>query len=300
LCYHENDIGSEKATKLAGLVSLLVDSRKAGLQLTDTRWREIRKEISPRARSPPAYRESDGQRWNSSNIIDYLKFQVVGREKDRILTDFKTVRGESGVLKDKDLTDIWKKTWERALSEKDQGKPQLFDALVSTKQDVQIAYANWARATSGEKMSYADRIGVALESLQEVQPRSFDHELSYTWKNSEDEWVRLRASCVYKHYHSKFPWYSAGMALCDIKARATGSRRTVVWDVYCSYRVSRKIAKRIEEEESTRGEDSEYEDDDVFLDANEQLLMGLDGTVDDGSGDTDTDASSEEDWVSLA
>ncbi|PGG95234.1 hypothetical protein AJ80_10001 [Polytolypa hystricis UAMH7299] len=300
LCYHENSISSKNAIKLAGLLSLLVDSRKSGLELRADSWKKFRNDFG-RSLPAPAYK-CDNPPANIRDIIDHLKFYVIQKEQDRCLETFHNFRQVSSALPvDSDLTDTWNKIEKRAEAEKEEDKPVLFTALWRIKGDIRRAREEWEVTVSlMDKRSYASKISMATEKLQDVSPPIFDHPLSHTWQNSQDEWNKVRASCVYKLFSSPsspFVWFSAGITLCEIKVKAMGHSRTVAWDVYRTFKLDRKTIKKIESQalKDADGEDDDeetmYKDADVFSDID----------VLDMPGAFETDIGSEdEDWVSLA
>ncbi|PGH16330.1 hypothetical protein AJ79_01872 [Helicocarpus griseus UAMH5409] len=292
-CYHENNISSERAVKLAWLLSQLVDSKKAGVELTEETWIALRKECMPKKLSPPAYKDPQSKVWDSSNIIDHLLFDVIRVESHRMLQRFKKFCDEiPGYAVDSDLGAIWCKTEDRALDEKQNNKSELYNALQDLKAKFWKAKNEWSENLRRDT-PYSRKISMAAQKFQEIQPPCFEHELSVTWRNSEYEWERLRASCAHKICRSDFVWYAAGPVLCEIKAKAQGEYRVVVMDNYRTFRVDRSMAKRVVEQAMRRnaGEESDTEDGDGLFDMDESIFQGLDGIAGDGSSD--------DDWISL-
>jgi RNA dependent RNA polymerase len=86
LVYADGNLCSPHAIKLATLSGYLVDSAKQGDLLTASAWHKIRKQVSPRTRESPAYKDEKRERYKrESNVIDYLKFWQAVPEKERIL-----------------------------------------------------------------------------------------------------------------------------------------------------------------------------------------------------------------------
>ncbi|EEH42619.1 uncharacterized protein PADG_07439 [Paracoccidioides brasiliensis Pb18] len=284
-CYHNNDLGCKGAVMLAWLLSYLVDSKKAGLELPGKAWRRLRAEYMPVKLEQPAYKTFDHEKRNSSNIIDYLLFDVIKAESDRILEDFDRFCEEhSGLPIDPHLVDAWNKAEQRAANEKQGGKLELYDALQGIKRklrNVKEEWDAWKKLT--DNTSYAMKIAEAAQRLQKVQPPSFEHDLSYTWRNSQYEWERFRASCAYKDSRADFVWYAAGPILCEMKARALGGYRMVENQIYSTLKVNRNSAKRAVGRILRRksGEESDCEYDDEDFDADESLFVDLDENIND-------------------
>lgn len=277
---YETSIDSEAAIHLSSLVSFLVDSRKAGLELTQDAWRSILKKVSRDQRQLPAYKSSDSRNWKQSNIIDYLKFKVAEGEKDKVLSDFAKVHKErKDDRKDEDLTRIWNQTLDRSEEEKKCGKPELLNCLKGLRDSIKRTQSEWFKANVSDKITFAASVQAATDSIQNIKPPRSDHHLIITWQNSEYEWDKVRASCLYKHHNGKFPWYSVGETLCGLKAEANSPTRTLTEDIYLAHRLDTKRSKRIEARES--GEEGEeemseeeevFEGEEVFLDADYYYL----------------------------
>ncbi|KAK2756510.1 hypothetical protein FQN54_005403 [Arachnomyces sp. PD_36] len=267
---YDESIDSDSALYLSGLVSHLVDSRKAGFELTEARWRAIRKKVSPNQRRKPAYKSSDARSGKQSSIIDYLKFNVAEVVKEKILEDFAKLNVDKmEYRKDDELTRIWMENLNLAEKEKKDGKPDLLICLKDLRQRIKTVQSDWLKANNSDKTTFATDVQNAAEAIQAIKPRYFGHALVITWQNSAYEWDRLRASCLYKHFGGKFPWYSVGETLCNIKADANLPTRTQIEDIYLASKLDTKRSKRIEarallEEGEGDVEEEVYEDDDVF------------------------------------
>ncbi|EDN02758.1 predicted protein [Histoplasma mississippiense (nom. inval.)] len=281
-CYHENNITSPMAVKLAWLLSYLVDSKKAGLELTDDTWECLRpkysKVITEKQPLVPAYKSlSRGVKplvWNSCNIIDYLLFDVIVAESDQMLVRFDKFCSEHCELPlDHDLLSEWGKVEKRGIQEKNEMNPVLYNALNDIKKRFRDKKINWERQHGlNSEIPYARKILEAAQSLQELTPPTFDHPLSHTWANSTYEWERLRALCAYKDCRSDFVWYAVGPVLCEIKAKAMGQCRIVLPNIHKVLHVNRNVAKRVAEDVMRRnagelsgdegGGEDDYDDDD--------------------------------------
>ncbi|PGH36658.1 hypothetical protein GX50_00520 [[Emmonsia] crescens] len=288
-CYHENSIASPRAVRLAWLLSYLVDSKKGGLELTDDAWESLQpkytKIFTEKQPLLPAYkclsRGSKPPQWNSSNIIDYLLFDVIVAESDQMIIQFDKFCDEHAELPiDPHLVAIWNKVEEQASKEREENKPDLYNALQDLKRRFREKKGEWDESTGlTSKTPYARKIVEAAQKLQEIQPPDFDHPLSYTWKNSPYEWERLRASCAYKVSKLDFVWYAAGPVLCEIKARAMGDVRIVNAEIYNTLQVNRNSAKRVVDrvrrQNAGEGSDDDDDEDDNFCDIDESFFQGL-------------------------
>ncbi|KAK2798086.1 hypothetical protein FQN51_007905 [Onygenales sp. PD_10] len=290
-CYHQNGISSEGAVMISWLLSYLVDSKKAGLELTEAAWHRLRGKYIPRQLQKPAYKEENPQIWNRRNILDFLKFGVIQSERDELLEKFDIFRRENGIRhRDSHLVELWETAMEQARSERRTGNSVLFDALEDLKNRIVNTRNDWNRTKYD---SYATSIAMASQKLEEIQPPHFDHDLSCVWRYCPEEWANLRASCLYAHSHvdAGFVWFAAGMVLARMKVKARGPFRTMECDTYRTMRVSQNAVKRFEAKVS-RGDPGEEDDDDEFLDVDESIFWELEENYDGESTD--------EDWISAA
>ena len=196
LCYAKNAIDSPQALKLADLLGNLVDAPKAGLELTSTRWKELRNELGLNGLHEPAYKataksfDNDSresfiesfiesyppqQRPNMDNIIDYLRFKVIETQCEHIKQDFSRVcKEKGGPTADADLIATWDKVWDEAISEYRAGRPELKDALMEMRDSVKRAHTCWLQeldsTATGSKLPYHEMIDRAAELLEEVKP----------------------------------------------------------------------------------------------------------------------------------
>ncbi|OAX83775.1 hypothetical protein ACJ72_01859 [Emergomyces africanus] len=274
-CYHENNIASKIAVRLAWLLSYLVDSKKAGLELTEEAWEHLKpkytKVFTEKEPFLPAYKSlSRGSRppvWNSFNMVDYLLFDVIVAESEQMIVRFdKFCEEHSGLPIDPDLVAIWDNVEQQAIKEKQENKPDLYNALHNLRKQVREKKAEWDEFNGPtSRTPYARKIVDAAQKLEEIHPPpDFDHPLGHTWRNSSYEWERLRASCAYKDCRSDFVWYATGPALCEIKARAIGHFRMVDGEIHSFMHVSRNAAKKVMDQISwhvaDEGSDPENED----------------------------------------
>jgi hypothetical protein len=281
-------IKAPAAQELAMLLSHLVDSRKAGLQLPDIAWQQYRKQISPRQRSTPAYRDPGAKRGKASNIIDFLKFEVAQEEKEQVLTQYSQLCQAlaGGEIRDQALLRPWKTVWGRAESEKSSdGNRDLYDALIDIEQRATKAKEKWSAFRLGDR-SFASLVQFAANVIEEISPPVFDHPLSTTWCNSEHEWGRLKASVLYKRHwasKSKFVWYAVGESLCQLKTENEPSR--LVRDtIYYTMKVSSKVARRQASAEVDGDVENNEEHESALddFDGESAIIALVDGAYDDG------------------
>ncbi|KAK2811464.1 hypothetical protein FQN50_002087 [Emmonsiellopsis sp. PD_5] len=292
LCYHQNGISSEGAVTISWLLSYLVDSKKAGLELTQAAWNRLRGKYIPRKLQKPAYKEEASPKWNRRNILDYLKFGVIEKEKEQLLEKFDIFRqGNQIRYRDSHLVKTWEAALKQAESERRANKPELYEALQGLKDQIFNTRIDWSRT---EYDSYATSIAMASQKLEEIQPPHFDHRLSYAWRYYPEQWANLRASCLYAHTHidANFVWFAAGMVLARMKVKARGPFRTMECDTYRTMRVSQNAVKRFEAKVSRGDPAEEDDDDDEFLDVDESIFWELDENYEGESTD--------EDWISAA
>jgi hypothetical protein len=251
--YDEGNLSHDGAKKLATLSSYLVDSSKQGYFLSNQDWQKIRKEISSLPRKTPAYKEKeDTPVPKESNIIDFLKFRIAASEKDKTLAEFhrKWPRKNSRVS-DPMLTSLWRTTKQRA-------SPDLAKVLARLQEDIKAIGDEWLKGLPRDFKFKNDGFNRMVAPLHQkfsiIQPLNGDHELSPRWIAEMGEaschWHLLRASCL----HDMFPgrrmcWSLAGQDLCRIKVNATGPSRTVLLEIYKTYRPDKKRIKAIVEQD---------------------------------------------------
>ena len=245
---YEESINSPKAKELACLLSHLVDSRKAGVHLSEQAWQEFRKKISPKQRALPAYRLGSTRKPKITNIVDYLKFEVAKSELTRILTGLNDAFPEHEIQQqlDEDLLYPWKAA-NKAVEESSTHKTKLQAALDEIKTSIGKLYEQWNRAneaTSGEGFSPLAR--QAVESASAIPPpEEGRHPLIHTWQNSRDEWLRVLASYAYQRYpRTGFILHAFGETLCQIKASCSASR-LVTNEIIACYRVNQKMVSHL-------------------------------------------------------
>lgn len=270
IAYHES-LDCPQAKELACLLSHLVDGRKGGVHLSEQAWQTFRKKISPRGRPPPAYRDSE-KKPNLNNIIDYLKFQVVSRERYKILEELETSfpESQSSDEVDDDLVRPWLEAREAAKVDRGSGG-DLSLVLEQVLKAIEKLHKDWITMKSNE-MPYTLRIRQTTENARALSPPEVgSHPLAHTWRNSPYEWRCLLASCAYRrHRNSFFPFHAFGDALCQLKA-STAPSRTVTNEVVACLRVNQKMASRLVAGEllghNAEVEDSQYEGEDAILEA---------------------------------
>jgi hypothetical protein len=245
---YEESINSPKAKEVACLLSHLVDSRKAGVHLSEQAWQKFRKRISPKQRALPAYRPGSTRKPKTTNIVDYLKFEVASSEVKRILSGLNEAFPEQEIQQqlDEDLLQPWKAA-QQAVMGSSTHKQQLQGALDAIKTSMEKIYEQWYRAneaSSGEGFSPLARQAVASASAI-PPPEEGRHPLIHTWQNSHDEWLRVLASYAYQRWpRTSFLLHAFGEKLCQIKASCSASR-LVTNEVIACYRVNQKLVSHL-------------------------------------------------------
>ncbi|KAJ5407581.1 hypothetical protein N7509_001464 [Penicillium cosmopolitanum] len=281
---YDESINSPKAIELANLLSHLVDGRKGGVHLSEQAWQAYRKKISPRQRALPAYR-NPGRNPKTSNIVDYLKFNVAKGHahviRERLEREFPEGQGSNEI--DEDLARPSRKAWEVACIDRQQGG-ELQPTLQQIQSTIDQLCDQWKRAFRNGTEGFPIEARQAIESACSLCPPSSGfHPILHTWQNSPDEWRRLLASCAYvTHPHSSFIFHAFGETLCQLKTEAVPSR-LVTHDVLACYRMNQKTVAQLTE----AGPPGEEEDDDQYegKDAIETFFLGTDIGYHDGVDD---------------
>ncbi|KAJ5165296.1 RNA-dependent RNA polymerase eukaryotic-type [Penicillium coprophilum] len=271
LAYDES-VDSPKAKELACLLGHLVDGRKSGVHLSEQAWKEYRKTVSPMERELPAHRNAD-RKYNPSNIVDFLKFEVACRELRRILSGLNEAFPENDIqnLLDDDLLRPWNEA-EEALKSNSEHTQALKDTLAGVRRSIDELYKQWNvghSAATGDEFSAISR--QAAENAGALSPPDAGkHPLIHTWQNSRNEWQRLIASYAYRRCpKSRFILHAFGETLCEIKASVSPSR-LVTNEVLACYRVNQTMVAHLTANElpgdqvGDLDEFEEYEDDEAI------------------------------------
>lgn len=263
--YHEGSLSHHGAEKLAILAGHLVDSSKQGDFLSNKDWQRFRNAISPRVREKPAYKENEKSPVpKEGNVIDFLKFEVAVKERDKTLTEFhqKWPRKDPRVA-DPVLTTLWRTTKEKASA-------NLATVLQQLQKDVDAVGEEWLQGTPKNAKFTDDGFNVLVARLHQkfsgIEPLQSEHEMSARWISETGEtfchWHLLRASCLYNKFAVRtMCWFLAGHDLCHIKIGATGPSRTMLLEIYKTYRPDRKTVKRLVDREEDEGDVEEIVDD---------------------------------------
>ncbi|KAJ6185688.1 hypothetical protein N7519_006989 [Penicillium mononematosum] len=264
LAYDES-VDSPKAKELACLLGHLVDGRKGGVHLSEQAWKEYRKTISPKQRVLPAYRNPE-RKSKSSNIVDFLKFNVAQSELCRILSGLNEAFPENDIQNrlDDDLLRPWNEADEASKS-KSAHSQELKDALGEVRRSIDELYKQWnqghSASTGGEFSAISRQAAESAGAL--APPHAGRHPLIQTWQNSRNEWRRLVASYAYHRCpNSRFILHAFGETLCEIKASVSPSR-LITNEVVACYRVNQKMVSHLTANELPGDESDaadEYED----------------------------------------
>ncbi|GMF78351.1 unnamed protein product [Aspergillus oryzae] len=264
---YDESIDSPNAKELACLLSHLVDGRKGGVRLSEQAWRAYRKRVSPRARDVPAYK-NPSRRPKLTNIIDYLRFEVAQKEKDNVLRLLEGSLAKAGTTyeHDRDLTKPWDEAREQAEEDRREGG-QLHVILKNVAQEIDDLFDRWTRSVTGENSFSAVSLEIA-DQAKAIPPPEGDHPMILVWRYSNDAWLQLLASYLYKKRpESSFVLYAFGETLCELKASSVPSR-SVVNEILACYRVNQKVVARLTARDTVEDEDSddgnEYEGADAI------------------------------------
>jgi RNA dependent RNA polymerase len=272
--YFDGNLSASNAIKLATLCGYLVDSAKQGDILTTTAWRKIRKQVSPRSREDPAYKnESCENHKRESNIIDYLKFWQAVPEKNRVLTEFNKHWPQQS-SRDTTLCQPW-----TSMMKFGKAKPELKKILDQLRADVKQVAEYYMRQQPRDNNwgsgQFSHLIEDVCQQFRAIKPSETDHDFSHLWnyeaEKSFGHWKLLRASCLYNEFTSrKMVWYIAGEELCCIKAQADpGGYRTVLTNFYSVLKCDSKIAKKVQQ----RLDDVAFEEETFGWDGIDTVLM---------------------------
>jgi hypothetical protein len=282
---YEESINSAKAKELACLLSYLVDSRKAGVHLSEEAWQEFRKKISPKHRALPAYKLGSDREPKLTNIVDYLKFEVASSEQKRILSGLDDAFPEHDIQRqlDEDLLRPWKAA-KQGVEESSEHKQELQTALDAINTSMVKFYDQWSKAngeSSGEGFPPLAR--QAIEGASSIPPpKEGSHPLIHTWQNSQYEWRQVLASYAYQKWpRSGFILHAFGETLCNIKASCS-PYRCVDNEIIGIYKVNQKMASYLAANEvpeiETDVDSDEYEGQDLI---EEMLSFQMDDELDD-------------------
>jgi RNA dependent RNA polymerase len=259
--YFEGYLSAPNALKLATLCGYLVDSAKQGDALTTTAWRKLRKEVSPRVRDDPSYKNASVEHLKrESNIIDYVKFWRADPERTRILTEFSKHWPQQS-SRDSTLCQPW--TSMLRLSKSKESTAAIQQSLNDLRSSVNLVAMDWIRQQpKGSKWAvgqFSRSVENACYRLRAIKPLEIDHAFSQLWKHEQDRrfgyWSLLRASCFYHDFpHGKTVWNLAGEELCCIKAQADEHGcRSVRKEIYralkCDSKAAKKIQRRLDDED---------------------------------------------------
>ncbi|KAJ5664860.1 uncharacterized protein N7477_007308 [Penicillium maclennaniae] len=233
---YDESIDSPNAKELACLLSHLVDGRKGGVHLSELAWQEYRKKISPKNRSPPAYR-LPLRKPKTSNIVDYLKFVVAKTQHDAILKQLNDTYPEDVGLDDRDEDLI--RPWQEAITAADKREPncrELSIALSQMEQNVKSIFGQWmiSFTNSNERETFSPK--------------------------SREVICRLSSS-----HHLKGPTgYFASGAIDRTNGNDYWSSRSVIHDVLATYRVNQKMVARLTARETLTKPEAVEEDADEY------------------------------------
>ncbi len=240
-------------------------------------WQKLRKQVSPRSRDAPAYKNDgcEGHK-RESNIIDYLKFWQAIPEKERILTQYHNHWPQEHA-KDWTLCQPWSSM--RNYGNSKESSAELGRTLEQLKKDVQHMAEDYLRQQPKEGNWATGQFRQLVQSFHHqfcsIRPSKSHHEYSHLWTSEDNRrlghWSLLRASCLYSEYSiRKSVWYLAGEELCYIKAQSSPEGcRNVLKNIYSVLKCDAKIAKRAKR----RLDEVEFEEEIYGWEDMDQVVM---------------------------
>ncbi|RMZ79804.1 hypothetical protein DV738_g3248, partial [Chaetothyriales sp. CBS 135597] len=260
---------SKEAIRLAALASFLVDASKQGYELSSESWIAIKHETCGKAPlEPPPFkktgREGDSCAFNTANIVDYLRFGVAQKEKDRILTDWANRKPQPS--QDRSLIQPFDRLWKLTECQRPHGTGTgadsvLREILVALKSEIRDIVEDWRRGSQRsdnfESTSYRRRLAAAAEAFAAIQPlqardddptaSAAQHYFYQMVALVDGFWDQVKASCFYAQYfifNEQLVFNVAGNRLCQIKASSLGDTRTMTTSMYSVLKVDSKSLKR--------------------------------------------------------
>ena len=241
---YDESINSTTALELAHLLCHLVDGRKGGVHLSEQAWQQYRKQISPRGRTLPAYRNPE-RKANKRNIADYLKFWVAASESERVRKTLEQTfpQAEHWDDIDEDLARPWKQAKQAAATAT---TDELNKTLLKAEASIEKICKQWSRPVSDESEIYSVRIREAVEAASAIfPPAEGSHPLIHTWQNNLSQWRSLLASYTYSiNPRSTLVFHIFGEELCELKT-ATMPSRSITHEVVAIYRVNQKMVSHL-------------------------------------------------------
>ena len=261
MCYAKDNIDSPQALSLAGLLGLLVDSRKAGFHFPDSKWADYRKELKlPKHFPKPAYRDK-GTSKPKDNLIDNLVFKDAKSVREDALATFDR-KFQDVPYRDEDLIRLYKKEMDAAKSD-----PSIAEVLTGLKNALNRIMDNWiahcsrrdddddfsrdAQSKTATGPSFRTVVMDCREDFLKIPPSAAEPSpIVQRWieehhAGTSNYWDLLKASTAsYMYPKSKGVWYAAGVELGELKATAygRGTYRTVVSGIYETLKLDRKLA----------------------------------------------------------
>ena len=249
---YNTSLTNKGAIKLAALASFLVDSRKQGLELTQTAWDKVRAECygtSPTLK--PAYKHEDvsppSDIWN---VIDYLRFKVAQVEVRRVLENF-----HQNWPNKQDYDSYFSSVWTKALARAPKGSGT-WKVLTQLKEDVNKLADRWLSLVGGSKITddpgrHPERVRVCFEQLLEIKPLVLPQKEEIHWRYEDEQslpysnWSRLRASCFYSEkWRMLLTWYMVGQELCFMNAqRSEGATRIFTAQMHAITKVDTRAVR---------------------------------------------------------
>lgn len=248
LCYPEMKIDDPRAIEIAFLLGRLVDSAKAGVAFSRDMWNDYRHRKGLSYELPkPAYKDKGSQKPIYDNLIDKLVFKTAKNVREQALKSFSEQFSNIGTWDD-DLVRISKSESELAKTDK-----QLKTVLSELKTGLEKITTFWSlnishenpdgqttRKSTTNPISFQAKVEKCRADFLSLQPtcppESPPSSILRRWQAEDDDaattptgragayWNLLKASVLYEQNHERksVVWYTAGIELGEIKAKAKG------------------------------------------------------------------------------
>ena len=284
-------LADDLAIELAKVCATLVDAPKQGLSLrpehiTLRKQKFAQKMYDDNPRCKPLPADPDDI---TANIIARLDGFAQNKIAERKAEFEKKHMLKKAEYTDSDLTKLYHAEQENA-----QLDPDIRDCLqyLRTELDkVKVKWAShtasmgdkrqgnsalgpmypWSQSQAEEGDSFGNMADACYTEYFMIKPlpvgQSTNHPIISRWMKDagkpSSEWQLLKASAAFYKWSgaSAIVWYLAGQQLCELKARAAGTARHVVEDIYQSLKTDRRFMRKREEDRVNFGADEEEEEE---------------------------------------
>lgn len=257
IVYAKNiNLSHPSAIKLAALCGWLVDGSKQGDTLDSSGLSQLLQEVrSKYARREIAYKKAVDSakplrdRRGCINVIDYLKFDVAQKLRERTLCEFEQEYGSKTRGLDGQLTEIANREYRRIEDKSSVDAAKVKLVISHLKKQIRGLCEEYERSCINEERTsandYTRQIEMLSEKFHALTPLEVDCDINHDFTRQGGgkctRWSFIKASCFYYHHHkSMVVWKICGDELCRMKARAQGQ----TWEMTLAMRQFFKPDKR--------------------------------------------------------